>query len=215
MAEINVVRHAAPTCGWGASGDPSNAIEIDAEGPHAGQGSLRLDAKVLPTMDLGACSLYARPGVTYTVGALYRSDATPQFVLYTRGPTGGWSYWTSGPLMDASADWRAAQWSTPPTPPGTTGLSWGLGLTSGGSVSVAQFGMVSDGPPLSAAEIAPGGDGDSFIGLWGIAACVLMLLGVWWLIGGRVSRAVTRRRAPTPPLEQPPALSLKTPTACP
>ena len=53
-------------------------------------------------MDLGACSLYARPGVTYTIGALYRSDATPQFVLYTRGPTGGLSYWTSGPLMDAA-----------------------------------------------------------------------------------------------------------------
>jgi hypothetical protein len=151
------------------------------------------DAKVLPTMDLGACSLYAQPGVTYTIGARYRSDATPQFVLYTRGPTGGWSYWTSGPLMDASADWRAARWSTPPTPPGTTGLSWGLGLTSGGSVSVAQFGMVSNSPPPPAAEIAPGDDGDSSIGLWGIAACVLMLLGVWWLIGGQVGRAVARR----------------------
>ena len=145
------------------------------------------DAKVLPPMDLGACSLYAQPGVTYTVGALYRSAATPQFVLYLRGPTGGWSYWTSGPLMDPSADWRAAQWSTPPTPPGTTGLSWGLGLTSGGSVSVAQFGMVSNSPPLTAAAIAPGDD-DASIGLWGIAACALTLLGVWSLIGGQVSR---------------------------
>jgi len=210
-----------PTC-WTVVHNGQNDADVTVTTGDGGRSVMTMtvdnfingDAKVLPTMDLGACSLYARPGVTYTVGALYQSDATPQFVLYTRGPTGGWSYWTSGPLMDASTDWRAAQWSTPPTPPGTTGLSWGLGLTSGGSVSVAQLGMVSHSPPFSAAEIALGDDGDSSIGLWGIAACVLMLLGVWWLIGGPVSRAVTRRRAPTPPLEQPPALSLKTPTAC-
>jgi peptidoglycan/xylan/chitin deacetylase (PgdA/CDA1 family) len=206
-----------PTC-WTVMHNGQNDADVTVALGDGGRSVLTMtvdnfvngDAKVLPAMDLGACSLYAQPGVTYTVGALYRSDATPQFVLYTRGPDGGWSYWTSGPLMDPSADWRAAQWSTPPTPPGTTGLSWGLGLTSGGSVSVAQFGMVSNSPPLPAAALAPSDDGYSSIGLWGIAACVLTLLGVWWLIGGPVSRAVARRRAATPPPEQSAAQPWKT-----
>ena len=151
------------------------------------------DAEVVPTMDLGACSLWVQPGTTYTLGARYRSDATPQFVLYTRGPTGGWSYWTSGPLMDASADWRAAQWTTPPTPAGTTGLSWGLGLASGGTVSVVQFGMVADNPPPLT---APTEDADATaIGLWGIVACLLLVLGLWWLVGGRITRWAAGRYA--------------------
>lgn len=48
-AEINVARRPAPAYGWAASGDLSNAVGIDDERPHNGQGSLRLDAKTLPT----------------------------------------------------------------------------------------------------------------------------------------------------------------------
>ena len=81
-----------PTC-WTVMHNGQNDADVTVAPGDGGRSIMTMtvdnfvngDAKVLPPMDLGACSLYAQPGVTYTVGALYRSDATPQFVLYTAG----------------------------------------------------------------------------------------------------------------------------------
>ncbi|MEO6808669.1 MAG: hypothetical protein ABI353_06105 [Isosphaeraceae bacterium] len=72
-AEIKVARRPALACGWAASGDPSNAVEIDDERPHNGQGSLRLDAKALPTAAFG--DWFLPPGGSpLTLRAWLRSD---------------------------------------------------------------------------------------------------------------------------------------------
>src|SRR4051794_33628206 len=57
-------RQIAPTgparVGWTRAGDGSNPAIIDAERPHSGQGSLRLEARTLPTP--GGGEPFAPPG---------------------------------------------------------------------------------------------------------------------------------------------------------
>jgi hypothetical protein len=72
-SEITVARKPEPACGWAASGDPSNAVGIDDERPHQGQGSLRLDARTLPTAAFG--DWFPPPGGSpLTLRAWLRSD---------------------------------------------------------------------------------------------------------------------------------------------
>ncbi len=59
--------------GWSAAGDPAVAVRLDAEKPHGGQGSLRLDARALPAAT--ACDPFLPPGGTeLTVHAWLRTD---------------------------------------------------------------------------------------------------------------------------------------------
>ena len=110
------------------------------------------DAKLLPQLDLGQCSLPVRPGQSYTLGTWYQSTAQTQYSVYYRTWSGRWAYWTSSPYFPASPGWAHARWATPPVPAGATGLSFGLALFSNGSLTTDSYSFAAT-PPNVARQI--------------------------------------------------------------
>ncbi len=97
------------------------------------------DAKILTQMDLGQCSPTVTSGNRYQLSAWYQSSAPTVMELYVRNPSGGWSYWTQSPTLPASSGWSQVTFMSPPLPSGDTGLSFGLALTSNGTLTVDDY----------------------------------------------------------------------------
>ena len=121
------------------------AEQLTVTGYHSG------DAKLLPQFDLGQCSLPVRPGRSYTLGSWYQSTARTQYSVYYRTWTGRWVYWTSSPYFPASRGWAQARWTTPPVPAGASGLSFGLAMFSGGSLTTDSYSFTATPPDLGPA----------------------------------------------------------------
>ena len=112
------------------------------------------DAKLLPTLDLGACSPTVVPGNSYTVSVMYQSTAVSQFALYYRTANGSWFYWTSSPWFAAASTWTQATFTTPAVPAGANGVSFGLALIANGSLTTANYSFVL--PASGGSGAAPG-----------------------------------------------------------
>ena len=97
------------------------------------------DARLMPVTDLGECAPTVTPGHTYSLRAWYTSTAPTQFAVYLRTGTGTWQYWTSSPLLNASATYTQAEWTSPAIPAGTTGISFGLNLVSNGTLTTDDY----------------------------------------------------------------------------
>lgn len=143
-----------PTCyqpgGWGTNTVAwANDTNVPPGAP-AGSQSQTLtvtnyssgDAKLLPTLDLGACTPTAVPGNSYNVGVQYESTGTTQFALYYRTTNGNWAYWTSSPWIAASPTWTTASFTTPAVPAGANGVSFGLALIANGTLTTNDYSFV-------------------------------------------------------------------------
>ena len=108
------------------------------------------DAKLLPTLDLGACTPTVVPGQTYNLGVWYESTGTTQFALYYRTTNGAWAYWTSSPWFATAATWTQATFTTPAVPAGANGVSFGLALIANGSLTTDDYSFVNPGTTGSA-----------------------------------------------------------------
>ena len=100
------------------------------------------DAKLLSTLDQGACTPTVVPGNTYNLSVQYESTAVTQFALYYRTTFGNWVYWTSGPWLAASPTWATATFTTPAVPAGANGVSFGLALIANGQVTTDNYSFV-------------------------------------------------------------------------
>jgi cellulose synthase/poly-beta-1,6-N-acetylglucosamine synthase-like glycosyltransferase/peptidoglycan/xylan/chitin deacetylase (PgdA/CDA1 family) len=152
-----------PQC-WISAPIGRSAVSATLTGQaHSGKHAMRIDvrnhqdgdAKLLIQMDLGDCAPPVESGRRYALSAWYRSDARVQFAVYTRDGTGRWSYWTSGPFVEPSGAWAETRWTTPDTPAGTTGLSYGLSLQDNGFVETDDYGMHEETAPVASALPAP------------------------------------------------------------
>jgi peptidoglycan/xylan/chitin deacetylase (PgdA/CDA1 family) len=143
-----------PTCFQnGAYGNNTNSVSQVTDGPPFDTGFyaeqltvsnyVSGDAKILTQQDLGSCAPQLNGGTRYVVSAWYRSTAPTLFILFARNPLGGWSYWTESPLLQASAGWTQATFTTPALPAGDTGISFGLGLVSNGTLTVDDYSMAA------------------------------------------------------------------------
>ncbi len=103
------------------------------------------DAKLLPTMDLGACTPTVVPGQAYNLSVDYEATGTTQFALYYRTTNGAWYYWTSSPWFNTASTWTQAAFTTPAVPAGANGVSFGLALISNGSVTTDDYSFVNPG----------------------------------------------------------------------
>jgi peptidoglycan/xylan/chitin deacetylase (PgdA/CDA1 family) len=112
------------------------------------------DAKLEPTQDLGFCTPTVTPGHRYVITAWYKSDAPVSFSAFSRDTLGGFGFWTSSSTFPASSTWQKASWTTPVIPSGTNGLSFGLTLSSNGSLTVDDLGM-DDASPTGGADTTP------------------------------------------------------------
>jgi peptidoglycan/xylan/chitin deacetylase (PgdA/CDA1 family) len=100
------------------------------------------DAKLLPTMDQGACTPTVVPGDSYTVSVDYEATADTQFALYYRTTFGLWYYWTSSPYLAPASTWTTATFTTPAVPAGANGVSFGLALIANGTVTTDGYSFV-------------------------------------------------------------------------
>jgi peptidoglycan/xylan/chitin deacetylase (PgdA/CDA1 family) len=100
------------------------------------------DAKLLPTLDLGACTPTVVPGKTYNLSVQYESTAISQFALYYRTTNGSWAYWTSSPWLAAASTWTQATFTTPAVPAGVNGVTFGLALIANGTLTTNDYSFV-------------------------------------------------------------------------
>jgi hypothetical protein len=96
-------------------------------------------AQLLPTLDLGQCAPSVTPGNDYTIGAWYKSTKPVVFNLYYRTSIGTWKFWTSSPSIPASTSWKRARWDPPDVPSGASAVSFGLALSSNGTVATSRY----------------------------------------------------------------------------
>ncbi|MBV8540939.1 MAG: polysaccharide deacetylase family protein [Pseudonocardiales bacterium] len=160
---------ALPQCwmagGYGAN-TPTFTTTTNPAAAHTGAKAEQLgvsgyssgDAKLLPTLDLGACAPSVTTGHTYSLRAWYTSTAVTQFVVYYRTSLGSWAYWTSSPWFASAPAWTQAVWTTPAIPAGATGLSFGLNLFGNATLNTDDYSLYDTmGAPATAATRAPAG----------------------------------------------------------
>jgi hypothetical protein len=129
---------------------------------HSGTYAERLSVSKYQSGDrklLSAFSDSSSPSVTtahvYSISVWYKSSARPIIFAFGRSAsTGSYSYWTQSPKLATSSSWRQASWTTPPVPAGITNLSIGLGLQSGGSLTMDDFAF-ADATPVSTPDTTP------------------------------------------------------------
>lgn len=149
-----------PDC-WMAGGYGVNTATLTTTGTaaaaHTGTKAEQLvmsgyssgDAKLLPSIDLGACAPSAAVGHTYSLRAWYRSSTVTQVEVYLRNKVGTWSYWTASPWYPAATPWTKAVWTTPAIPAGATAISFGLNLFGNGTLVTDDYGLYDTvGAPL-------------------------------------------------------------------
>ncbi len=115
------------------------------------------DAKLLPTLDLGACTPTVVPGNSYQISVMYESTAISQFALYYRTTNGAWAYWTSSPWLAAASTWTQATFTTPAVPAGANGVSFGLALIANGTLTTDDYSFVLPGAAQAAVRPPTGG----------------------------------------------------------
>jgi peptidoglycan/xylan/chitin deacetylase (PgdA/CDA1 family) len=151
-----------PAC-WQNAGYGANAVTRSrVTDAHTGAYASRIvmtsrtdgDAKIIPVLDLGACSLQVTAGHTYEVSAWYRSDVQVFFTLYRRTAVGQWAYWTQSPRLAPAGGWTRAAWIAPVVPADAVAVSFGLTVDSVGTLTTDDYGF-ADTPGLP--EPAPPG----------------------------------------------------------
>lgn len=111
------------------------------------------DAKLAATQDLGACAPEVEAGHRYSLRLWYTADVQTQFSVHYRDSFGEWHFWVASPFLESSTDFVPAEWTTPPVPERATALSFGLALSSEGSVVTDDYGLydAESAPPVPAA----------------------------------------------------------------
>jgi hypothetical protein len=99
-------------------------------------------AQLLPVLDLGECAPAVSAGSSYTVGAWYKSSNPVVFNLYYRTAAGTWKFWVTSPSMPASARWTRVRWTPPAVPAGASALTFGVALTSDGTMATSRYSLV-------------------------------------------------------------------------
>ena len=98
------------------------------------------DRKIIQPLDggqaAGGCAIDVAAGKQYWLSMWYRSDTPPLAFVYLRDSFGTWRFWISTWPYQASSAWEKAAFLTPAIPAGTTGISFGLGLTGPGTLTV-------------------------------------------------------------------------------
>ena len=154
-----------PQC-WQAGGWGTNTVAwANTTAAHTGTNAENLtvtnyssgDAKLLNTLDLGACTPTVVPGNTYNLSVWYESTGTTQFALYYRTTNGSWFYWTSSPWFATASTWTQATFTTPPVPAGANGMSFGLALIANGSLTTDDYSLVLPTTAAKSSSAAPAG----------------------------------------------------------
>lgn len=97
------------------------------------------DRKLINQQDSGTCSPPATTGHHYRVSAWYKATTSVRFKAYYRNSSGGWDFWTQGPLLPATSTYTRAEWTTPAAPSAAKALSLGLSIDQVGTLTMDDF----------------------------------------------------------------------------
>ena len=143
-----------PSC-WQRAGYGNNKPEFSlVPTAHSGTTAERLvmrdyvdgDAKLLPTLDLGECSIAVSVGSIYTISAWYTSTVPTSFSVQYRLARGLWVYGMASPKFAPATSFTQAQWTLPPIPEGVIAVSFGLGLTQNGELVTDDYALTGASP---------------------------------------------------------------------
>lgn len=163
-----------PTCfsrsGWGTEGQWSfvegrqggRAVSLTVAGHESG------DRKLLQSETLD-CAPSVVPGATYDAGVWYRSTAPVSFTLF-RHTEAGWSYWGDLGSVPASDGWTKADMRTPSVPEGTDQVSFGLSLSTDGTLITDDYTLSKTAQPEETSELIVNGSLNQD-GVGGAPAC--------------------------------------------
>lgn len=112
------------------------------------------DAKLVPVYDLGFCTPTVLAGHRYRLSAWYKSTTPVSFTTFARGSLGGFSFFESSPEFPPASTWTRVTWDTPVIPDGVSGMTFGLGLSSNGTLTVDDLG-IDDAAPTGSADTTP------------------------------------------------------------
>lgn len=98
------------------------------------------DRKVVQALDngqsSGGCALSATGGQQFRLSSWYHSTTTPRLFVFVRNADGAWRWWITTLPFASSDNWTQATFITPALPAGTTAISFGMGLTTVGSLVI-------------------------------------------------------------------------------
>jgi len=136
------------------TGDDATAAFSRSELAHTGAASERLEiseanaqpAELLVQRDFGECSIFATEGGSYQLSLYYQADPraplpTLSWIAYRLTSDYQWQRWVGGPAFTARSPgtWVRLPFATPPVPPNTIAISFGLRQESAGVVYVDDF----------------------------------------------------------------------------
>jgi hypothetical protein len=148
--EVDADSDGNPDC-WTQSGFGSNTASWarSSTQPHTGSWAERLvvtnyvdgDRKLIPTPYDSRCAPTVESGKQYRLGLWYLSSspAALEVVVFRRDMSGNWSYWFSGPGLPSSTAYNRTELTTPPVPAGVSSISFGLALSSAGTLVTDDY----------------------------------------------------------------------------
>ena len=161
------------TAGWG---DRLVSQGFDADIPTtapAGSRSYRIavsnrvsgDAKLLQSEAPG-CAPSVIAGVGYQISVDYKSTATGNGLTVFKHTATGWSYWTELDTLPASAQWTTARATLPVIPSGVDRVSFGLSISSNGTLLTTNYSMTSPAAVRPPPTTDPPPAGPAAVGTW-------------------------------------------------
>jgi len=149
-------RRRLPDC-YRFDGDGSNSASwTRTPDAHTGAWAERVDVtnyqdgdnKLVVNSDLGYCTPTVAPGHQYIVTAWYKSTTPVSFAAFNRDSLGAFAFRDSSDRFPPASTWTQATWTTPVIPDGTNGLTFGLALSSNGSLTVDDLGLDTRRPAV-------------------------------------------------------------------
>ena len=141
-----------PDC-WQRAGYGTNTFTwVKSSSAHSGNWAQKVtissytngDRKLVTSQNSSACSPRVTPGQAYHLGAWYESNQPTHLVAYYEKASGTWVYWAQSSQFAASGNWAHATWATPAVPSGAVALSFGLYLSSAGSLTTDDYTMTAN-----------------------------------------------------------------------
>lgn len=136
------------------------------------------DRKLVPRLDNGLAAGGCAPTIddthAYHLASWYRSTAPVSFVVFIRDAGGVWKYWRTGPSTPAASQFAVASWDTPVVPAGTNAISFGLAISTVGTLITDDLSLASISPAAPAivdptihnSSLETDGNGDGVPDCW-------------------------------------------------
>jgi len=155
-----------PTCfvqaGWGSS-TVSTAVSTDVPAsapPGSRSYSITMANRVsgdqkLIQSEAPGCAPSVIPGATYDVSVDYTSTTAANSLTLFQHTAAGWSYWTDLTGLPVTATWTRASATLPAIPAGVDRLSFGVSISSNGTLNTTGYSLAHKGGPTPTPTPAP------------------------------------------------------------